>query len=75
MLWIIVGGTLLAFFYLLTFSLCKISSQADRAIELNIQKLELENTVKIVKTSPENPTRNTTRKGTADLSLGLDLSN
>jgi len=34
MFWIIVGGILLAFFYLLTFSLCRIASQADRAIEL-----------------------------------------
>ncbi|MBW2603435.1 MAG: hypothetical protein JRE28_03825 [Deltaproteobacteria bacterium] len=34
MLWIIAGGTLLAFFYLFTFSLCKIASQADSAIGL-----------------------------------------
>jgi hypothetical protein len=34
MLWIIVGVTLSAFFYLLTFSVCEIASQADRAIGL-----------------------------------------
>jgi hypothetical protein len=33
MLWIIVGGTLLAFFCLLTFCLCKIASRSDRTIE------------------------------------------
>jgi len=33
MLWIIVGGTLLVFFYLLIFSLCIMAGQADRAIE------------------------------------------
>jgi hypothetical protein len=34
MLWIIVGGTLLVFFYLLFLSLCIIAGQADRrAIE------------------------------------------
>jgi hypothetical protein len=33
MFWIIVGGTLLAFFCLLTFCLCKIASRADRTIE------------------------------------------
>ncbi|MGI9568956.1 MAG: hypothetical protein ACR2PH_04275, partial [Desulfobulbia bacterium] len=34
MLWIIVGGTLLVFFCLLTFCLCKIASRSDRAIGL-----------------------------------------
>jgi hypothetical protein len=34
MFWIIVGGTLLAFFCLLTFCLCKIASRSDRAIGL-----------------------------------------
>ena len=34
MLWIIVGGTLLAFFCLLTFCLCKIASRSDRTIGL-----------------------------------------
>jgi len=34
MLWIIVGGILLVFFYLLVLSLCIIASQADRAIGL-----------------------------------------
>ena len=34
MFWIIVGGTLVAFFCLLIFSLCKIASRANRTIEL-----------------------------------------
>jgi hypothetical protein len=34
MLWIIVGGTLLAFFCLLTFCLCKIASRSEKAIGL-----------------------------------------
>jgi len=42
MFWIIVGGTLLAFFYLLAFSLCKIASQADRAIELFLRAIVVE---------------------------------
>ena len=33
MLWIIVGGALLVFFYMLAFSLCVVASQADKAME------------------------------------------
>ena len=42
MFWIILGGILLALFYLLIFSLCKAAKLADRAIELNLREMRSE---------------------------------
>ena len=42
MFWIILGGTLLALFYILIFSLCKASKQADKAMELNLRQMSSE---------------------------------
>ena len=49
MFWIITGGTLLAFFYLFIFSLCKAAQKADRVIELNLQEMESKSTEEIDK--------------------------
>ena len=42
MFWIILGGTLLALIYILIFSLCKASKQADKAMELNLRQMSSE---------------------------------
>ena len=42
MFWIILGGTLLALFYLFIFSLFRAAKQADRAIEINLKQMSFE---------------------------------